>query len=398
MRQNPGADMPSALDNPPIQLLVVEDSELDYDLLLALLARGGQPVRARRVENEQAMRAVFRDGPVDVVICDHNLPNFDSFQGLAVAKSHDPDLPVIVVSGEMSEELAVAVLHAGADDFILKSRLFRVGPAINRSLAAAHERRAGRAAATALEERETRLRALTRHLETVKEEERHRIAREIHDDIGATLTALRFELVGLARQEEASGSPSPRLAAMLGLLEQAVAASHRIQYNLRPPVLDAGLVAALQWLVRSFASRSAIAASFETNREDPPLPGECAAAMYRVAQESLSNISKYAQAQRVSVQLFAAPGEVTLEISDDGVGFDPRMLQATPGFGLRGLIERARGFGGWAEISSAPGRGTTVMFSVPVSAPAGAGATAGKPSEAPIGVQEGPLDRETHGT
>jgi signal transduction histidine kinase len=357
--------MPASLDNPPIQLLVVEDSELDYDLLLALLARGGRPVRARRVEDEAGMRAVFGDGPIDVVVTDHNLPHFDSLAALAVAKSHDPDLPVIVVSGEMSEELAVAVLHAGADDFILKSRLFRVGPAVTRSLQAARERRAGRDAAAALEQSETRLRALTRHLETIKEEERHRIAREIHDDIGATLTALRFELVGMARQAPAQPEQAQRLASMLGLLEQAVAASHRIQHNLRPPVLDAGLVAALQWLVGSFASRTSIAATFETNREDLPLSAECAAAMYRVVQESLSNISKYAQAQRVSVQLFAAGGEVTLEISDDGVGFDPGMLQATPGFGLRGLIERARGFGGWAEISSAPGRGTTVMFSVP---------------------------------
>ncbi len=365
--------MAAHLDNPPIQLLVVEDSELDYDLLLALLARGGRPVRARRVEDEAGMRAVFRDGPIDVVVTDHNLPCFDSLAALAVAKSHDPDLPVIVVSGEMSEDLAVSVLRAGADDFILKTRLFRVGPALTRSLQAAQERRAGRAAAAALEESETRLRALTRHLETIKEEERRRIAREIHDDIGATLTALRFELVGLARQAIVPGARldplGPRLAPMLGLLEQAVAASHRIQHNLRPPVLDAGLVAALQWLVRSFASRTTIGATFETNHEDLPLSAECATAMYRVAQESLSNISKYAQAQRVTVQLFAAADEVTLEISDDGVGFDPRMLEATPGFGLRGLIERARGFGGWAEISSAPGRGTTVMFSVPAIAP-----------------------------
>ncbi len=378
--------MPANIDTPALQLLVVEDSELDYDLLLALLARGGQPVRARRVDDEAGMRAVFRDGPVDVVVTDHNMPHFDSLAALAVAKSHDPDLPVIVVSGEMSEELAVAVLQAGADDFILKSRLFRVGPALTRSLMAARERRAGREAAAALAQSETRLRALTRHLETIKEEERHRIAREIHDDIGATLTALRFELVALARQGQGEPGQAPRLAAMLGLLEQAVAASHRIQHNLRPPVLDAGLVAALQWQVRNFAARTSIAATFETNREDLPLPAECAAAMYRVAQESLSNISKYAQAQRVTVQLFAAPGEVTLEISDDGVGFDPGMLQATPGFGLRGLIERARGFGGWAEISSAPGRGTTVMFSVPI----GAGeppAAVGRPGTLPATVK-----------
>ncbi len=373
--------MVPTLSAPPTQLLVVEDSELDYELLLALLARSGHPVRARRVEDEGGMRGALRDGAVDIVVTDHNMPRFDAFAALRVAKEHDPDLPVVVVSGEMSEDLAVATLRAGADDFILKSRMFRVGPAINRSLQAATERRAGREAAAALAESESRLRALTRHLETVKEEERRRIAREIHDDIGATLTAMRFELVSLARQLQGHTDAAPRLRAISNLLEQAVAASHRIQHNLRPPVLDAGLVAALQWLVQSFASRTAIPARFETNREDLPLPAECAAAMYRVAQESLANISKYAQAQRVAVQLFAAPEEVTLEVNDDGVGFDPDMLQGTPGFGIRGLVERARGLGGWAEISSAPGRGTTVMFCVPTHGGSKPEQNPGSPSE-----------------
>ncbi len=345
------------------------------------------------------MRGALRDGAVDIVITDHTMPRFDAFAALRVAKEHDPDLPVVVVSGEMSEDLAVAALRAGADDFILKSRMSRIGPAIARSLQAATERRAGREAAAALAESESRLRALTRHLETVKEEERRRIAREIHDDIGATLTAMRFELVSLARQlqgqqpgQDPGQNPGQnpgqadagsRLRAISNLLEQAVAASHRIQHNLRPPVLDAGLVAALQWLVQSFASRTAIPARFETNREDLPLPAECAAAMYRVAQESLANISKYAQAQRVAVQLFAAPEEVTLEVSDDGVGFDPGMLQATPGFGIRGLVERARGLGGWAEISSAPSRGTTVMFCVPTHGGPKPEQKSGLPSEDP---------------
>jgi len=363
-----GLPMRTTVDSQPVQLLVVEDSELDYELLLALLSRGGRRVRARRVEDEGGMLAALRAGPVDAVITDHNLPRFDSLASIAVAKRHDPDLPVIVVSGEMSEELAVEALQAGADDFILKSRLFRMGPALDRSLRTAAEGRAGREAATALARSEARLRELTRHLETAKEEERHRIAREIHDDIGATLTALRFELVALARQVGRESELAPRVDSMVGLLEQAVAASQSIQHKLRPPVLDAGLVAALQWLVRSFAARTAIRASFETNREEVPLPGECAAAFYRVAQESLANISKHAQAQNVTVQLFDSGGEVTLEVSDDGVGFDTAMLQATPGFGLRGLIERARGFGGWAEVSSAPGRGATVMFSVPLPA------------------------------
>jgi signal transduction histidine kinase len=293
------------------------------------------------------------------------MPCFDSFAALKLAKAADPDLPVLVVSGEMSEALAVAALHAGADDFILKSRLFRVGPALSRSLQAAAQRRAGRAAAVALADSEARLRELARHLESAKEEERRRIASEIHDDIGSMLTALRFETVALARQLQQQAVLAPRVPLMLDLIGQLVAASHRIQHKLRPPVLDAGLVAALQWLVTSFSQRTGVQARFEANREDVPLSADGSAALYRAAQEALANVSKHAQARQVAVQLFVSADEVSLEVSDDGVGFDPDLLRSAPGFGLRALLERARGLGGWAEISSSANGGASLMFSIP---------------------------------
>ena len=353
--------MSPAPDAAALNLLVVEDSELDYELLLAMLRRdqamAGRRVRAQRVEDDRGMRDAFARGPIDAVVSDHNLPRFDSFAALAVAKSIDVDLPVLVVSGEMSEDLAVAALHAGADDFILKTRLFRIGPALQKSLAAAAARRERRAQAQRLQE-------LTAHLETVKEEERRTIAREIHDDIGASLTALKFELARVAALDLPAAAGA-HIRTMQELIVNAVAASHRIQHNLRPPVLDAGLVGALDWLVRSFGAREKIAANFESNREEIDLPPAHAAALYRVAQESLNNVIKHAGARHVNVNLFASAQDLTLEIADDGAGFDPRVLAATPGFGLRGIVERARALGGWAEIDSAPGRGTTIMFNLP---------------------------------
>jgi signal transduction histidine kinase len=366
----------------PIRLLIVEDSELDFDLLTATLARDGPPLQARRVEDEASMREALERGPVDAVLTDHNMPRFDSFAALKLAKAADPDLPVLVVSGEMSEDLAVAALHAGADDFILKSRLFRVGPALMRSLQAAAQRRAGRAAAAALADSEARLRELARHLESAKEEERRRIAGEIHDDIGSMLTALRFETVALARQLQQRGVDAPRVPLMLDLIGQLVAASHRIQHKLRPPVLDAGLVAALQWLVGSFAERTGIQARFESNRDDVPLSGDGSAALYRAAQEALANVSKHAHAKQVTVQLFVSGQEVSLEVSDDGVGFDPELLRTAPGFGLRALLERARGLGGWAEVSSTPNGGASLMLSIPVQRDAPACADGGRSEDA----------------
>ncbi len=354
--------------SPALSLIVVEDSELDYELLLAMLMREGLRPRAVRVEDEAGLRDAFAAaGHVDAVITDHNLPRFDSFASLRVAKSIDSDIPVIVLSGEMSEELAVATLHAGADDFVLKTRMFRIASALQNSLRAAVARREARSAAAALAESEARLHALTQHLERAKEEERRAIAQEIHDDIGGALTALKFEVVRLGREiDPGDGLRSQRLQAINDLLESAVVASHRIQHALRPAVLDAGLVAALEWLTRGFAERSGLAVEFQSNREEFEIEPDRAAALYRVAQEGLTNVRKHArEAQRVHIQLFAMANEVTLEISDDGPGFETGSLEVAPGFGVRGIIERARGLGGWAEVSSSAGRGTTVMFSIP---------------------------------
>lgn len=351
-------------DRPPLNLIVVEDSELDYELLLAMLAREGLKPRTTRVEDEAGMRDAFAKGHVDAVITDHNLPRFDSFASLTVAKSIDTDIPVIVLSGEMSEDLAVATLHAGADDFVLKTRMFRIAAALQHSLQAAAARREARTAVAALAESESKLHQLTQHLERAKEEERRAIAQEIHDDIGGALTALKFELVRLGRALP-DDRARPQLDAISQLLESAVVASHRIQHALRPAVLDAGLVAALEWLARGFAERSGIKVDFHANREEFEIAPDRAAALYRVAQEALTNIRKHAQATHVHVQLFALADEVALEVADDGSGFDPGSLQATPGFGVRGMIERARGLGGWAEVSSSQTRGTTVMFSIP---------------------------------
>lgn len=360
--------MPATVNSPDPnapRLVVVEDSELDYELLLAMLMREGLRPRAVRVEDEPGMRDAFAAGPVDAVITDHNLPRFDSFASLKVAKAADPDIPVIVLSGEMSEELAVASLHAGADDFVLKTRMFRVASALQHSLQAARTRRDARTATAALVESESKLHALTQHLERAKEEERRAIAQEIHDDVGGALTALKFEVVRLARELGTGSGHTERLHAIQQLLESAVVATHRIQHALRPAVLDAGLVAALDWLTRGFGERTGLPVDFHSNRDEFEIAPDRAAALYRVAQEALTNVRKHAGARAVHVQLFALDDEVTLEIADDGVGFEADALAVTPGFGVRGLLERARGLDGWAEVSSSPGRGTTVMFSIP---------------------------------
>jgi signal transduction histidine kinase len=146
----------------------------------------------------------------------------------------------------------------------------------------------------------------------------------------------------------------------------AIEASQRIMHNLRPAILEQGLVAALQWMTQRFERRTGIETVFRSSHETLKLPPGVPLVAYRTAQEALTNISKHAQATRVSVDLSASRGVLSLEITDNGRGLRPEDLAKARSFGIRGLHERADTVGGWIELSSTPGHGTTMLLSVPI--------------------------------
>lgn len=341
-----------------LRALFVEDSPTDYNLLLRLLRVAGYHVNAQRVETEAEMRSALAGAAWDVVISDHNLPNFSSTGALNVVKEMAMDVPFIIVSGAIGEDIAVEAMIAGADDYILKSRLPRLVPALKRSLAAAAARREERAA-------RQRLRELSAHLEQVKETERKAIAREIHDDIGGLLTGLTFDLAWL-HSHAASDKMRERLQHMQALLEQARDSVQRILRELRPPMLELGVVAALEWQAQDFSRRHGIPCHFVSNRETITLSEARSGALFRVCQEALTNIAKHARARSVHIDIFADDTSVTLEITDDGVGMTAHSQSKSGSYGLLGMRERAASLDGWLEVNSAPGRGTSVMLSLPL--------------------------------
>jgi len=353
----------------PIRLLVVEDSELDFELLLRALQRQGLPAEAVRVEDAEGLLAALARGGQDAVISDHHLPRFSSTAALRIVRASGLDLPFIIVSGTIGEDAAVAAMQAGADDYLIKGRLARLAPALRNAIAAAAARRERSAAQRALAESEQRLRALTDHLHQAVEAERAAIAREVHDDVGGMLTALRFDLSWLER----NGDAPVRARAHQGLetLNQAVLAVQRIMRNLRPPALDAGIVAALDELVTQFSRRTGIDAQFSANRDRIELGEPLAITVYRVAQESLTNVAKHAQAGRARVDLVLESDVLSLEISDDGVGIRAPDIDKPGSFGLRGLTERARQAHGWLDVAVGEGRGT-VLLTLPLTALAAA--------------------------
>ena len=325
-----------------IRLLVVEDSELDYELLLRSLRRQHFDPHAVRVEEAGGLQAALANGPWDAVISDHHLPRFSSTEALRIIRSEGENLPFIIVSGNIGEDAAVAAIQAGADDYLIKGRLARLGPALRSAMSAGAARRERSAAQEALAASEQRLRALTDHLQQAVEAERADIAREVHDDVGGMLTALRFDLSWIERH----GDVAIRDRAHQGLetLNQAVEAVHRIMR------IDTHL---------------------DCNRERIDVSEQVAITVYRVAQESLTNIGKHSQAAHARLDLVVQDDMLSLEISDDGVGISQADLDKPGSFGLRGLTERARQANGWLEIAAGKSKGA-IMLMIPLTPEAAA--------------------------
>ena len=346
-----------------LRVLHIEDSELDHELVLAHLQRGGLNAQARRIESEAEVRALLGD-EWDVILSDFNLPGFSGLTALDILKQSGRLLPFILVSGEIGEDTAVEAMRNGASDYLLKNNLARLVPAMEHAIEANETRLDKDHSDRALAASRQRLSELAQHLQTSVEMERAAIAREIHDDVGGSLTALKFDLAWIARH-----TPVPevqqRVQTALETVTHAIESSQRIMHNLRPAILEQGLVAAVQWMCNRFERRTGVTCVFRTSHETMQLPAGVPLVAYRTAQEALTNISKHARATRVTVDLSLSGGVMQLEVSDNGRGVSKDDLVKARSFGIRGLHERAGTVGGWVDLSSGP-RGTTLILSVPL--------------------------------
>lgn len=492
----PAAALASRAAPRRLRALVVEDSPDDFDLLVHALRRQDIALETKRVEDAAGMRQALAEQEWEIVLSDHNLPRFSSREALAVLREHRADLPFIIVSGAIGEEAAVEALLSGADDYVMKHNLARLGPSIDRSLRMVAERRSREAGErrlaglaenlpgvvlqleyelatanirlpyvsegamplfgleparltrqpalllaalhdedrrsfvdhvgdsaiarsplgwegrvlrpngdvrwivvaasprpvtdgillwdglaidiTALKSTEIQLRAsrerlreLSAHLERLKEAERAEVAREIHDDIGALLTAAKIDIAWLRQRLREDAGAQEKVRDLDGLLDEVVQAAKRIAKSLRPAILDHGIAPAAEWLARDFAARTGVQCDFTCNDEELKLEPVAANTLFRALQEALTNVTRHARAGRVEVHLFADANSVSLEIRDDGAGLATDARARSESFGLRGMEERVGHLGGWVDVSGEPGRGTTVMISIPRHARAG---------------------------
>ena len=479
----------------PLRVLILEDNPDDAELVLRELRRGGFDLAWDRVQSAEDFGAALQR-EWDIILSDFSMPSFNAFAALEILEGRRDAPPLIVVSGTIGEDTAVAAIKAGAQDYIMKDRPARLAEAVRRELRrtavrriheADHRRsqeairkllaaiehtadvivmtdpegrisyvnpafqrlygysseeavgqtprilksgrhdaefyrafwaallsgggfrgevlnrsRDGRivpvemsadaifdesgmrigfvavhhdvsdrkAAEEAIRSSREQLRALSAHLQDVREEERTGIARELHDELGQALTALKMDLASighlLGNGADARETAERRIRAASDVADGMILTVRRISSELRPGMLDdLGLWAALEWLAQDFGDRTRIACRFQSEGTDPGLDRRQATAVFRILQETLTNVARHAAASEVDVRLRGSRDSVDLVVRDNGKGFPPSALEDASSLGIIGMRERASSARGSIEFDSRPGEATTMRLHVP---------------------------------
>ncbi|MFS8975819.1 histidine kinase [Cupriavidus necator] len=209
-----------------------------------------------------------------------------------------------------------------------------------------------------------RLQQLSAHQEAIREEDRKHIAMEIHDELGQLLTALKMDVSLLRMQLPAGSAALQKADEMRDLVEKTIQIVRNVASHLRPTALNYGLASALEWLTADFSRHSQIPCHFDAKGPEPSLPDPRATAIFRIVQESLTNIARHANASRVDVTLANTEAGIELTVSDDGQGFDIVAARAGHSYGLQGMAERARLIDAQLDIDSEPGSGSVIRLHI----------------------------------
>ena len=374
-------------------ILIVDDTPANLAMAVAMLEQQGLRLAVAHSGDEALRRVAF--APPDLILLDVMLPGIDGFEvcrRLKAGPAPGAAVPVIFMTALSGTADKVAAFRAGAVDFVSKPLqaeevLARVTTHLR--LAAMQARLAGQNALLQAENRERReaervlqeyrdtleqqvaartaeLRELDAHRESVREDERKRIARELHDELGQALTALRMQ-AALLRVRFGADVPglNEQVREMTEQVDRTIVVVRNVATSLRPAVLDLGIGSALEWLVDDFRRHSRVACSLALMPGRHRLSEQQAVAVFRVVQESLTNIARHAGAGAAAVTLRCAGDACEVQVEDDGCGFDPG-LAPPQSFGLIGIRERVLSLDGRITVSSRPGGGTRIAAVLPL--------------------------------
>lgn len=358
------------MDDQTINILLIEDDEDDYVIIRDTLTE----IPMWRFHLDWMTRPTHTLEKIissnhDICILDYRLGKQDGIEVLKALKANGFEAPIIMLTGYGDHEIDMEAMKAGAADYLEKGNL---EPRIlERSIRYAIDRAK---ALNAIQTSERDLRALSGRLVEAQEQERARLAKELHDSIGANLAAIKYILEAKRFQMGAGNEPSEgaTLEKIIDLVRETIEESQRIATNLRPSILDdMGILAAIQWVVRK--SREIYSAiRVETNVEvlEEDVPDSLKIVILRIVQEALNNAAKHSEADAIQLCLKKNRACLDLIVKDNGKGFRMDKVQSegnlSEGMGLKGMRERAELYGGTFQIDSEEGKGCTLNASWPL--------------------------------
>ena len=353
-----------------MHVLLIEDNEDDACLIREALALGTKMgVTLTWADRLMTGMQYLTEDHIDAVVLDLSLPDSQGQATVEKVRRHRPAIPIVVLTGLDDEAQAVRAVREGAQDYLVKNRLD--GDTLLRALRYAVERAR---VENELRHSNEQLRALTNHLETAREEERTRIARELHDELGQKLTGFKMDVSWLSKRlghPDGVQDTGPLLAktrVMAALIDETIAGLRTLISVLRPAILDhLGLMAALEWQAEEFQQRTGIVCRFVTPLQELTVSPTGATAMFRIVQEALTNVVRHAQATTVTIRLDEEGEELRLVVEDDGRGITEAAATGRLSFGIVGLRERVALLKGRMTLRGSPGKGTMLTAYVPLS-------------------------------
>jgi len=353
------------------QILFLEDNPDDVELIEHELTDAGMKFMSRRIDKKNQFLNEVADFSPDIILADYSLSMFNGVQAFRMLKEKNMIVPFILVTGVLSEELALECLKEGIDDFILKSSFKRLPAAIISAIRKKEIEEQKNRFAEELKKSHEELRLLVNRHQISIEEERMNIARDLHDELGQVLTALKIDIAMLRKRLTAGKKVDEQMindefTSISKTVDRIASSAKQISAGLRPEALDdLGIFEAIHWQVHEFEKRNKITCQLHLPTEQPELTKELSIALFRIVQEGLTNVARHAFADQVQIYLDFRDNVLFLEILDNGKGIEEEKIRSSKSLGIIGLRERVQLLQGQFFIGKAKGGGTKVSIMIP---------------------------------
>jgi len=354
------------------RILFLEDSPDDVELMEHELSESRVKFISKRIDSRKEFIGSVFDFRPDVILADYSLSMFNGMQAYQLLKKEKITVPFILVTGVLSEQLALECLKEGVDDFILKSSFKRLPAAIINAVKKKESEEEKKQIAAELKKSHEELRLLLERNQVSIEEERKKIARDLHDELGQVLTALKID-ISLFRKKLTSGQTlsaetiNEEFGGLNKTVDKIASSVKEISAGLRPDSLDAlGIFEAIRNQVAEFEKRNSIKCSLFLPEEDIELSKKLSIAIFRIVQEALTNVARHSQAKFVQIYLDIKDETLFIEIMDDGIGIDDAQIKSSKSLGIIGLRERVQLLNGKFMIGKARRGGTKVSIIIPL--------------------------------